>query len=72
MPTTCNHQTAKGLTGLCEECQSDYDTDPAAYEEFGPHPRGERNSADLQAELDAERRRVAAEPAYEPDPDMPL
>jgi hypothetical protein len=49
MPTTCDHQRAKGLTGLCGECRAEYDEDPGAYEEFGHHPAGERNWADLQA-----------------------
>jgi hypothetical protein len=72
MPTTCNHQTAKGLTGLCESCRADHDADPTAWEEFGRHSAGERNWADLQAEMDTERERVAAAGDYEPDPDMPL
>jgi hypothetical protein len=72
MPTTCNHRLAEGLTGLCPACQADFDEDGSAWLEYGPHPVGERNWADLRAELDAERRRVAAAGGHEPDPDMPL
>jgi hypothetical protein len=71
MPTTCNHRLAEGLTGLCRECQAEYDTDPTAWEEFGHHPAGEQNWADLVAEMDVEREQVAAFDDYEPSPNLP-
>lgn len=44
---TCIHQ----FRGLCECCQADYDEDPAAWVEFGNHPRGIANWEALRAEL---------------------
>lgn len=72
MPTTCNHQRAIGLAGLCEDCQAEYDEDPSAYEEYGPHQQGERNWAALQAELAADNVRDNTMPERGLDPDFPF
>lgn len=37
---TCNHRREQGQTGLCDECESDYQADPIGWMEFGYHPQG--------------------------------
>lgn len=45
---TCIH----AVKGLCDTCQADYDTDPAAYIEFGDHPQGIANWKAEQARIE--------------------
>ena len=37
---TCIHCLAADMTGMCDDCQAEYDEDPSAWYEFGFHPRG--------------------------------
>lgn len=55
---TCNHAEI----GLCRQCSEEYDIDPLAFHEFGPHPAGDHNSERLAQEITAE---AAAERAAE-------
>lgn len=47
MGITCNHNSAQGLHGLCPECTQDFNEDCIAWLDYGPHPTGDRNSAEL-------------------------
>lgn len=49
-PTPCIHTNG---SGLCPDCQAEYDTDPTAWEEYGHHAEGERRWAELRAEMNA-------------------
>lgn len=63
MNLTCSHRLAEGKEGLCPECEADREEDYLAWMEFGPHPQGEQNWADLQREMAEE----AAIPKPPPD-----
>ena len=59
---TCIHREQ----GLCPECQAAYDTDPAAFAEFGDHADGLRRWEELKADMDADQetaRRLAEDAA---------
>lgn len=47
-PTPCEH-SPDGVS-LCRGCQVERDTDPTAWEEYGYHPRGLANYANLLEE----------------------
>jgi len=51
---TCNHNHKLNKTGLCDQCEADFDTDPCAFAEYGPHPEGEANWQALLAEMAAD------------------
>jgi hypothetical protein len=63
---TCIHAT----TGLCPQCQEEYNEDPLAFLEFGQHTAGIANWAALQAEMLAEREEEL--PASEVDESIPF
>lgn len=44
---TCIHQES----GLCPECQAEWEADPSAWIEYGNHPRGIANWQRTQAEI---------------------
>lgn len=44
---TCIHRQS----GLCPDCQADFDADPMAWIEFGNHPQGLARWQDLQEEM---------------------
>lgn len=46
--TTCIHQES----GLCPDCQSEYDADPQAWIEFGNHQKGIENWNSIKAEME--------------------
>lgn len=50
---TCVHREP-GTEGLCGQCQADYEEDPSAWIEFGPHPAGQENLHRLQEEMNEE------------------
>jgi hypothetical protein len=66
---TCIHST----DGLCEQCQADYDEDPDAWIEYGPHPAGIARWAAEQA-MQAEwcRQHPASTEPLKPDPEIPF
>ena len=55
---TCIHS----LAGLCRACQDEYDTDPAAFIEFGNHPEGIARWQGLLAEIAADADRPEGPP----------
>lgn len=68
---TCIHRDS----GLCPECQEEYDTDFAAWIEFGYHPEGCRRweeELQRQAAWDAERERQRVNRPPVDDSDIPF
>ena len=45
---TCIHQES----GLCRECQAEYDADPQAWIEYGNHREGIENWNSIKAEME--------------------
>lgn len=66
---TCIH----AASGLCPECQADYDEDPDAWIEFGPHPEGiARWKAEEAIQAEWERQNPAPTETQPPDPVIPF
>lgn len=47
----CIHQIKINQSGLCPECQEEYDYDPQSYIEYGDHPEGLKNWNHLLDEM---------------------
>lgn len=63
---TCIHRES----GLCADCQAEYDTDPEAWIEFGYHTQGQLNW-EAEKKLIEQSARESTERQL-PDPDLPF
>ena len=72
VPCACGRRRAVwgpcGSLYLCDDCHRQWRVDPQAYLEFGPHPEGQDNWQQLQAEVAAD----AAGPAPPAGDEIPF